>query len=315
MSKSSHRMTALSPMRSRRLGHRVTVIDAGVQRASVRRAKLGFFITLAIVAAVVMVGAMSVTTGPLAVLIGAVSGLAAGSCVFVIAFCWPALRVIWHWLFEISLGTALLGTYHLLTTVITVQVALAVMILAVGGPFTFPPARDRLVSFAWCVITRHRLRLCFAEFIKGTGIDGRLPFILAARPTPAGERVWIWLRAGFSFADLEGRYDKIAVATWATEVRAVRSTRWAALVQVDITRRNTLGTTIPSPLSGLIPAQFKRETAPVSPAAAPAALDLPDVPDTASTAPAVKVPGQRKPSPSSAPAVTDTEDDDSSDWI
>jgi hypothetical protein len=324
MSKSRRSITSLSPRRPSLRGHKVTVIDTGVQRASVRRAKLGFYVTLAVVAAVVTVAAMSQTSTPLAVLIGLVSGLAAGSVVFVIAFCWPAIRVLWHWAFEITLGSALLGLYHLLTTVTSVTVALIVMLLAVGGPFLFPPARHRLVALAWCAITRHRLRLCFTEFIKGDGAaagsEGRLPFILISRPTPAGERVWIWLRAGFSFSDLEGRYDKIAVATWATEVLASRSTKWAALVQVDITRRNTLATTIASPLTNLIPADtYVSKAAPVSPAAGPSALDLPDVPDIAASTPtktAGAIPAQRKPTPSSAPAVTnDAENDDTSDWI
>src|SRR5205085_2912228 len=54
------------------------------------------------------------------------------------------------------------------------------------------PVRRGLVAWLWCVVVRHRLRLCFAEFIRSASRlrAGRLPLVLWARPTPAGERVW-----------------------------------------------------------------------------------------------------------------------------
>jgi hypothetical protein len=198
----------------------VAVVDQSLRYASARRAKLGFWITFVIVSTYTDVVVRSVHgTGPIrAFLIGTLAGLAAGSIVFVLAFCWPAVRLTVHWAAELLALSALLGAYLLLTTAVTAPVAAGVLLLAVCGPLTYPPARRRLLAYGWCVITRHRLRVCFAEFIRARQTDGRLPLILAARPTPAGERIWVWLRAGLALGDLEGRFDEIAVATWATDV-------------------------------------------------------------------------------------------------
>jgi hypothetical protein len=121
--------------------------------------------------------------------------------------------------------------------------------------------------------------MCFAAFIA-TNREGTLPLILLARPTPAGERVWIWLRPGLSIKDLEqdGQVQKLAVACWANEARVARASRkYAALVRVDITRREPLAATIVSPLPDYVPADMPA-TAPVSPAGPPVGVNLADVP-------------------------------------
>ena len=143
------------------------------------------------------------------------------------------------------------------------------------------PVRRRIVAWFWCAVVRHRLRLCFAEFIRAASRvrPGSLPLMLLARPTPAGERVWLWLRPGLDLSDLEGRADKLAVACWASEVRVVRaSDRYAALVRVDVTRRDPLMAMVASPLAGL--AAGRSGEAVPSPAVVEGwALDLPDVPE------------------------------------
>jgi hypothetical protein len=107
-----------------------------------------------------------------------------------------------------------------------------------------------------------------------------LPLILHARPTPAGERVWIWLRPGLSLADLEGRIDKLAVACWASEVRVARASRSrAAAIRVDITRRNPLAEDVDSPLPVLVPDGILPADAPVSPGMPPVGINLADIPD------------------------------------
>jgi hypothetical protein len=45
------------------------------------------------------------------------------------------------------------------------------------------PVRAWIYQVIWCLITRHRLRTCFSEFII-TNRTGSLPLILWARPTP-----------------------------------------------------------------------------------------------------------------------------------
>jgi hypothetical protein len=104
--------------------------------------------------------------------------------------------------------------------------------------------------------------------------------MLWARPTPAGERVWLWLRPGLSLEDLDGKAGLIAVTCIAKQVRiAAASERYAAFLRVDVARRDPLAEDVSSPLALLIP---KRKTAvngevPVSPAVATFGLELADV--------------------------------------
>jgi hypothetical protein len=142
----------------------------------------------------------------------------------------------------------------------------------------------------WCLVVRHRLRVCFAEFVR-TGVRsraGRLPLVLWARPTPAGERVWLWLRPGLDVADLEGTTGRVAVACWAAQARVVRaSTRFAALLRVDLSRRDPLTGRVSSPLVRLVPAPRKKAVdVPVLPAVAAVGLDLADVPEEPEPEPA-----------------------------
>ena len=133
---------------------------------------------------------------------------------------WPVLRAIWWWTPEIGLtgGPGLrLGRarrpHHPATS---------------GSPpssssSASPPPSSRSATASsprsWCLVTRHRIRTCFSEFII-TNRTGSLPLILWARPTPVGERVWIWLRPGLSLDDLQNRLDQIAVACWANTALA-----------------------------------------------------------------------------------------------
>ena len=109
----------------------------------------------------------------------------------------------------------------------------------VGVPVVVKTVRIGLNEITWCFITRHRVRTCFSEFII-TNRTGSLPLILWAIPTPAGERVWIWLRPGLSLDDLTDRLDKIAVACWASAAvaeAASRSTpRWCGWTSSAATR-------------------------------------------------------------------------------
>jgi hypothetical protein len=144
------------------------------------------------------------------------------------------------------------------------------------------PVRRRLSAWSWCLVVRHRLRVCFARLIRGAGPSGpgALPLVLWARSTPAGERVWLWLRPGLELLDLDGKTGLIAVTCWASEVRVARaSQRFAALIRVDVARRD--------PLTGLVPSPRRRgisnasgdanANVPVSPAVSLVGLDLADV--------------------------------------
>ena len=120
------------------------------------------------------------------------------------------------------------------------HIALLIMLGAVAVLLVIPASRRFLVRRVWCVITRHRMRSCFVQSRTMT-LHGRLPFLLWSRPSPVGERVRVWLPAGLSVKDIEDDAPRLAVACWAREVR-VTPTRWqAALVVVDIVRRDPLG--------------------------------------------------------------------------
>ena len=115
------------------------------------------------------------------------------------------------------------------------------------------------------------------------GRPAALPLLLWARPTLAGERVWLWLRPGLALEDLEGKAGLIAVACIAKQVRiAPASERYAALLRVDIARRDPLTGRIDSPLALLIPALRNTDAdVPVSPAVSPIGLELADIEEPA----------------------------------
>ena len=87
---------------------------------------------------------------------------------------------------------------------------------------------------------RHRMRACFLQTRTWTA-NGRLPFLVWSRPTPVGVRVRVWLPAGLSVNDLERIIDEIGAACWAREARIIPVQGQAALVWVDIIRRDPLG--------------------------------------------------------------------------
>ena len=169
----------------------------------------------------------------------------------------------------------------------------------------------------WCLVTRHRIRTCFSEFII-TNRTGSLPLILWARPTPVGERVWIWLRPGLSLDDLHDRLDKIAVTCWATAALAEAASRSnAAFVRLDIKRRDVLTGTITSPLLDMIKSgtpATERDTAEI-----PTALDLPQVAASEvipiRPTPLKRPDHPRTPAPASPPAPAASDGSDITDWI
>jgi hypothetical protein len=199
----------------------------------------------------------------------------------------------------------------------TLIYGLAATAAIVGVPAAIRPVRTRLHQVTWCLVTRHCIRTCFSEFII-TNRTGSLPLILWARPTPVGERVWIWLRPGLSLDDLLDRLDKIAVACWATAALAdTASASNAAFVRVDIKRRDVLTGTITSPLLDMIksgtPAS-ERDTTEI-----PTALDLPQVAASevipVRPTPLKRPDHPRAPAPASPPAPAAGDGSDITDWI
>ena len=303
----------------------VTVIEQPVLRSYIRKAKIVFFIVwaaVALLAATVLVGKWepklgATGAGILALITGGLIGLVPALLIAATVAAWPVLRAIWWWLPELAVTGGLAVGWVELAGHTTLAPRIIITAAMVGVPAAIGPVRRGICAVAWCLVTRHRIRTCFSQFII-TNRTGSLPLMLAARPTPAGERLWIWLRPGLCLADVQDRTEEIAAACWATAVVAdIASASNSALVRIDIKRRDPLTGTVTSPLAqllgGITPGR-KQDTASVT-----QALDLPDVPAAEVTKPAHK--GGPAPWPQPQPGtvqgavVTDAAKDDINDWI
>ena len=258
----------------------VTLVEGSAFRPYAIRARLTFIITT-VVGAVLGAIALGPVVNPLwGLVVGGAVGLVLGAAAGAVIYVWPVLRALWHWAAEIVAGLALVTAGTALSSWAGPLVCLASFAILAGVVVSVRQVRRRVWAWAWCVVVRHRLRMSFAAFIRSQNrihVHGAAPLILWARPTPAGERVWVWLRAGLDLEQLEGNAGKLAVACWASEVRiAGASQRHAALVQVDVTRRDPLTAVVGSPLVRLVPTGPARATAEILEPVG--GLDLDDVP-------------------------------------
>jgi hypothetical protein len=292
----------------------ITVIEEPVLRSYRRKAKIVFYVVWVITGLLAATVAASKWHPILALAAGLALGLITGALAGAVVSAWPVLRAFWWWTPETVITASVVFGWIELAEHTTLLYRLAFVAAIVGIPAAIKPVRARLNQVTWCLITRHRVRTCFSEFII-TNRTGSLPLILWAVPTPVGERVWIWLRPGLSLDDLTDRLDKIAVACWATAALAeTASSGNAAFVRLDIKRRDALTGTITSPLLDMI----KSGTTPAlrDPVPIPTALDLPEV--TASEVTPVKPTPIRRPdpkTPAAASATTTSAPDDIEDWL
>lgn len=260
----------------------VTVIEESVQRSWVRRAKIVFFVvwvTVGLLTATILVGRWEHAIGMIgaavvSLIAGAVAGFIPAFLTAVVVVSWPVIRAIWWWLPELALIGALIAGWAELAACAGLALRLLALAAFAAIPVAVAPVRRHLVSWSWCLVSRHRVRTCFSEFIIANR-RGSLPLILGARPTPAGERLWVLLRPGLSLDTVQSNLDKIAVACWASTVTAdLAKPSNSALVRFDIKRRDPLTGRIASPLAAafgnIVPGRKKDVTAPV-------ALDLTDV--------------------------------------
>jgi hypothetical protein len=118
-------------------------------------------------------------------------------------------------------------------TVPVILVAVIVVIVVV------PWSRGFVIRRVWCVFSRHRVRKCFVQSRVMTH-EGLLPLFMWTRPTPVGDRLWLWLRPGLSGRDIEAVSDRIAAACWASTARVRVSAKRAAIVSVEVIRRDPL---------------------------------------------------------------------------
>jgi hypothetical protein len=290
----------------------VTVIEQQVHRSSRRHARFAFIITAVIVGLLAMTVASDHMHPVLAGLLAAPIAAVAGGLVWLLVRIWPVLRILWWWSLEITAGLGLTYGWIALANATPAAVTLAVLAPLVGVPAIVPAVRRRVVALAWCVIVRHRLRVCFSQFIIANK-SGSLPLILWARPTPVGERVWVYLRPGLSLSRLQARLDEIAVTCHATsavvELASTRSKK-AAYLRFDIKRREVLDANVNSSLPHLVPTDGI--SAPTTaPAQVPTALDLPDVPAEPTTPTPLPTAGNgRKPATAKTASAAESADFD-----
>lgn len=140
-------------------------------------------------------------------------------------------------------------TWVLLTDRMPVWTAALAIVVPGIGLACWAPSRRFVVRRCWAVATRHRLRAVFVE-CRIMNFSGNLPLLLWSRPIPVGERVWVLLRAGIGLRDIELRLSHIAVGCFGTDARVVPVRLTAALVAVDVVRRDPLrGPAVKSPVS------------------------------------------------------------------
>jgi hypothetical protein len=291
----------------------ITVIEEPVMRSYRRKAKIVFCVTWVITGLLAATVAASRWHPILALFAGLAVGLITGAVAGAIVSAWPVIRAIWWWAPEAAIAAAIiLGWTELADhTILIWRLLIVVAIIAV--PAAIRPVRSGLNAAVWCLITRHRVRTCFSEFII-TNRTGTLPLILWARPSRVGERVWVWLRPGLALEDIQDRLDKIATACWATAATAeAASAANSAYIQMDIKRRDALTERVRSPLLALIaPATPARDLNTVP---APTALDLADV--TAEDVTPARRPSRTgsKPHPAATPPAVQVAADDIQDWL
>src|SRR6266545_2541102 len=260
----------------------VALVEAPVSRSFARKARVAFYTVAPLVGLLTAMALWGRVHPVVALVLGVVVGAGVGAVVAVLVLAWPVLRVLWHWAPELVFATVVLGPLARLASSHPL-LPLAALLVPAAVVGLVRPVRNWVSAWAWCLVVRHRLRVCFAEVIRSANRlhPGSLPLILWARPTPAGERVWVWLRPGLDLTDLESKADKLAVACWADQVRVVRAgERFAALVRVDVTHRDPLADRVAAEsLLRLVPVPREDDVPPVRPVRPTLGLDLLDVPE------------------------------------
>lgn len=261
---------------------RVELVPASETEASKRKARAAFWVCT-VAGAVIGSGVMYGRMHPIyAAIAGGVAGAILGLVVGAVIRVWWIVRAVWHWLAEIV--TALALWTALVTVANAVGPVAAVLGFAVlaAGVASWPPSRRVTRDVLWCAITRHRVRKTLNRFVAPPRFGAaHHPWILAARPTPAGVRVWVWMRLGLTLLDLNDRVRaELAGTALAADARVTpASTRFASLIRVDVTHRDPLARTVTAPLAGQIPDFPRPRSAAIEGDVLGLSLDdIPDVP-------------------------------------
>ncbi len=149
------------------------------------------------------------------------------------------LLAIWRWSIEITLLVLLITVWFRLSAHMPNYAVAAVLVVPFAIGANFPRVRRQLTGWCWVLIVRHRFRAALVQ----TGVrnrSGKLPWIVAWRPTAVGERVTLLMVAGMSATDVENAAEAIAAACWARQVRVDKNRRSSAFVRVHVIRRDPL---------------------------------------------------------------------------
>jgi hypothetical protein len=169
-----------------------------------------------------------------------------------VSFHHSAAGTAWRWRTELVVLTTITVALWRLTIISTLIQAATGLCVIIAVILAVPQSRRFITRRAWCVLGRHRLqRLCYEARLHTRA--GRLPLILAVRPTKVGERFHILCRAGICAEDFEAHIGELRAACGARDARVTRNRRWSQLVTIDIIRHDTLAATnaITSPLQRL----------------------------------------------------------------
>jgi hypothetical protein len=162
------------------------------------------------------------------------------------AFVWQLVGLLIRARAELVVLAAGLATDRWLVTLMPAVWAGVTLASLALVAFTLPWSHRFLMGRVWCVIDRHRLRLCLRQTkVRTMNMDGSLPLLLWAHPTKIGERVWVWVRAGSSADDIEDAIEYIAPACYAREARVHRVRKLTTFVGIDIIRRDPLANPTP----------------------------------------------------------------------
>jgi hypothetical protein len=145
-----------------------------------------------------------------------------------------------RWRTELLTAAVAVYVWTLLNGPLGNEGAVIVIVTVTAVVFTVPHSRRIAWPRVQCVVSRHRLRTCLSQ-LAVSNRDGRLPWIVWIKPTPVGERAWLWMISGLSIDDIKNRTEALAAACWARETRIERARKRAMVVRVDIVRRDPLG--------------------------------------------------------------------------
>ncbi|MFI7445439.1 hypothetical protein [Nonomuraea indica] len=143
------------------------------------------------------------------------------------------LVVLWRWRYEAGALVGVPLTGHVLVDAYG-PLSLALLLLP-AAVTAWPPARTEAWGRIRCVVVAHRVRVGFAEAYV-VSRRGKIPVVVWCAPTPYGERVGVWCRAGTTAAQIERGREVIAAACWAADVVVRPYDGGSHLVLLEIVR-------------------------------------------------------------------------------